>query len=98
VSELPEGRAILEARQEQQAARAKAISDFVTSSPAGRRDALRQVQDYNRANPRAPITYSQLVQAMQRHQAQARAPGAFGLTLPKKSGGQFSSEGRFAHY
>jgi hypothetical protein len=98
VSEFREGRfAITEARGEQTAARSKAINGFVTAAPTDRRASLVKVQEYNRANPQSPITYSQLTQALKRQAQQIQTPKSFGLTLPKKSAGVLSRQGAFVN-
>jgi hypothetical protein len=98
VSEFREGRnAVLEAREEATVARTRALNAFTTASPSGRTSALKEVQDYNRGNPQAPITYAQLMSALKRQAQTTQNPGAFGLSLPKKSAHTLSKQGSFAN-
>jgi hypothetical protein len=88
-------RADIEFRDEIQSARSEVLNDFLTATPAGRRDAIAAIQKYNRANPLAQITYSQMVAGLKREQEKTRSRS--GLILSKNMQAALNQRGSFAN-
>lgn len=96
VSEFREQRnADIEFRDEVQSARSHAFNKFLTSTPAERRDALVEVQAYNRRHPESPITYAQLTAGIKRQQEAVQSRS--GLKLSKNMQAALNRQGAFAN-